>query len=162
MAAPRTLYMKRKVVNPLGIYLDKYTRIGGKLIFPIPPVARLQTDGSFIYRTRAAKTAVLLTSRCGTTLYSDVQKIEAVSSTEAEWASIAKGIEFALEKEESILAVENDNLSVIAGLLDKSRANQSYARHYKQIIDKLVRNTAWTGIRWIPRQENRADDLFLK
>jgi ribonuclease HI len=86
--------------------------------------------------------------------------VNAVSATEAEWASVAAGLEFALEHNETAVCIENDNQSVVEGLLKKERNRMEYARYYKNRIEFLTREANWVGVRWIPRKFNRADDLF--
>jgi len=140
--------------------LRDFIRIGGRHAYPLPCCALLQTDGS--YKTRKGAVAAILTTPDNRTVYRNTHPIVASNSTEAEWASIANGIRFALEKEQFLLAVENDNLSVIAALTGYGTLNHSYARYYKSQITKLTAQTLWTGVRWIPRELNRADDLFLR
>jgi ribonuclease HI len=85
----------------------------------------------------------------------------ASSSTEAEWASVFHGLEAALELEKENIGLENDCLAVVTGLtFPTNRLKQVYARHYRKKILDLTEQTLWTGVRWIPRKENRADDLF--
>lgn len=95
-------------------------------------------------------------------IYKNMFEIEkAASSTETEWASIAHGLQFALEKSEEAVAIENDNLGVVASLmLPRKPLKQDYARHYQNEIYTLTKQTSWTGIRWIPRGRNAADILF--
>ena len=83
------------------------------------------------------------------------------SPTETEWASIAGGLEFALQKGEICIGIENDNLGVVGALItDKRDFRNYYAYYYRDKILRMTRLTLWTGIRWIPREINRADDLF--
>lgn len=87
----------------------------------------------------------------------------ASSSTEAEWASVAHGLEAALDMDKENIALENDCLSVVASLaLPANAPRHIYARHYRKKILDLASQTLWTGIRWIPRKANRADDLFRR
>ncbi len=87
----------------------------------------------------------------------------ASSSTEAEWASVFQGLEAALELEKETIGLENDCLSVVAGLAYPTNPLRPvYARHYRKKILDLASETLWTGVRWIPRKANRADDLFRR
>jgi ribonuclease HI len=86
--------------------------------------------------------------------------VNVISATEAEWASVAAGIEFALEHNETSVCLENDNQSVVEGLLKKERNRMEYARYYKNQILNLTRHANWVGVRWIPRKFNTADALF--
>lgn len=85
------------------------------------------------------------------------------NSYETEWYSVYKGLLFALETNVTKLHIENDNLSVIQHLVGfSSKDCPSYVAHYKHSIRLLANETEYTGVRWIPRRFNRADDLFHK
>ena len=87
--------------------------------------------------------------------------VEASCSTEAEWASVAIGLSLALERGSDAIAVENDNLGVIRSLIfPNTKLRHEYARYYRDRILLSALETSWTGARWIPREQNRADDLF--
>jgi ribonuclease HI len=86
--------------------------------------------------------------------------VDAVSATEAEWASVAAGLEFALDFNETAIHIENDNQTVISGLLRADKPRMEYARYYKNRIMRLARYAEWVGVRWIPRKFNTADALF--
>jgi hypothetical protein len=140
--------------------IGNFFRIGGRARIPSAPFlyAHVQTDGSF---TRIqSKTAVLLKAADGLTTLQKVTPIAAISSTEAEWASVYHGIVYALENNESAIALENDDFGVISAIITKRDLRHDYAKHYRNKITMIVGNTAWTGIRWIPREANSADDLF--
>ena len=72
----------------------------------------------------------------------------------------------ALEFNHRHLGIENDNLEIIRSLIFhkefKNKRNQDYARYYFHDIMKSAAQTEWTGVRWIPRGLNRADDLSHK
>jgi len=86
---------------------------------------------------------------------------DAQDSTETEWASINHGLLFALENNERNIHIENDNLSVIRGLmLPNSVLKNEYAKYHRYIIMNTVAKTYWTAIRWIPRELNASDKLF--
>jgi hypothetical protein len=76
----------------------------------------------------------------------------------------------ALEFNHRHLGIENDNLGVIRSLIfhrdfdmeAKAKRQHEYVRYYFHDIMKSVAQTEWTGVRWIPRGLNRADDLFHK
>jgi hypothetical protein len=146
-----------------------FTRIGGRetiqsATFPgqgrpwSPFFSHVQTDGSFT--RKAAKTAVLLRKSDSATILQKLVPIFAESSTEAEWASVLHGVTFALEHNEQIIALENDDFGVISALITQRALKHEYAKHYRNKIQKLVGSTEWTGVRWIPREYNKADDLF--
>jgi hypothetical protein len=143
-----------------GAQLQPYFRIGGNITYMPPLIAKLQTDGSrTVSRSRVA---MILTTRDHMNIHKKVIDIpQTESSTEAEWASIAGGLEFAIQKGETSIGIENDNFGVVGALItDKQDFRNSYAYYYRDKILRMMRLTLWTGIRWIPREINRADDLF--
>lgn len=136
-----------------------YMRIGGIQLFPSPILSYLQTDGSFYHRSKKSRVAFILATPRGK--YEKVLDIQnASTSTETEWASIAYGLEYSLEKGERMLAIENDNLGVVSSLITRKKLRQDYAKHYRNEILTMAKQTEWTGIRWIPREQNHADKLF--
>jgi len=138
--------------------IGNFFRIGGR-VRPTPFLyAHVQTDGSFT-RTQS-KTAVILKTADSLTTLQKVTPIAAISSTEAEWASVYHGLVYALENNEPVVALENDDFGVISAIITKRDLRHDYAKHYRNKITMIVGNTAWTGIRWIPREANEADDLF--
>jgi ribonuclease HI len=150
----------RKAVGALRL---PYTRIGGNVAFPPPFLAHLQTDGSFKARPRLARTAYILLSADGRRTYRDVTPVDAASSTEAEWASVLTGLQFAVDgpPRQTAIGIENDCLSVIHGLVHQEVPLRIAAhRELRREILQLANQTTWTGIRWIPREANRADALF--
>ena len=144
--------------------LSPYTRLGGRLIFPPPFLAHVQTDGSYGGRSGSGRVAAILTTMDGATTYRFLAHQRVKNSHEAEWASIAAGLRLALENNETAIGLENDCLSVIAALCnhgsDAPNLRHEYAREWRTEILRMARHTAWTGVRWIPRAKNRADDLF--
>ena len=139
-------------------------RIGGKILFPqsyrhasLPVISYIQTDGSF--KPGEARIAGILRTPAKSIQY--MFPIKAKSSTETEWASVAFGLQIALEYNCDTVALENDNLGVIRSLLfPDSRLRHEYARIYRDRILTLSTKTEWTGVRWIPRDQNTADALF--
>jgi hypothetical protein len=149
-----------KQLVPRGVYLQPYHQIGGNLGYRPPLLARVQTDGS---RTLVkSQVAMILTSRDTMNTYKKVIDIPHTESpTETEWAAVSAGLEFAIQKGEFAIGIENDNLSIIGTLItEKQNLRQEYARYYRDRILRFTNLTLWTGIRWIPREINRADDLF--
>ncbi len=143
----------------------RYARIGGRLpVVPIHlqipvPIACVQTDGSF--SKKSARVAAILFRSDRSSTITDCINVDAANSTETEWASVCFGLELALENNETYVGLENDNMGVIHGLIYReSPLKHEYARHYRNEIQHLLRSTDWTGIRWIPREANHADDLF--
>ena len=142
--------------------LDLFTRIGGMNKFRAPLCAHLQTDGSFHHKTGLSRVAMRIQNPARTEIFQKMEVIPNVAdSTETEWASISRGLLFALENGERNLEVENDNLGVVSALIIKDKVmKQEYAKYYRYIILNTVNKTEWTGIRWIPRELNLADALF--
>jgi hypothetical protein len=89
--------------------------------------------------------------------------IDANSSTEAEWASVAIGLSLAVERGSESIVLENDNLGVIRSLIfPNTKLRQEYARYYRDRILLTAFETSWTGARCILCEENKADGLFGK
>ena len=131
--------------------------IGGKLRIPSKP-SLLQTDGS--YRKNLGRVAM--------TLYHESlrhnrveQMAKARDSYETEWFAVYRGLIFSLEKNATEIHIENDNVGVVQYLTEQKKKHP-YAEYYKDKICQLTKQTKYTGIRWIPRKFNRADDLFHK
>ncbi len=151
---------KRHIDKAMGAILMPYWRIGGHLTFPPPFVARVQTDGSFT-RAHGARMAALLRTADGKTTHGDMEKLKALNSTEAEWASVAFGLQMALKHDQRAIGIENDCLGVIHALMyPTTPLKHAYARHYRAAIVSATAGTHWVGVRWIPREMNGADALL--
>ena len=112
-----------------------YIRIGGRMLLPqsaFPPVLTyVQTDGSFKGTSPRARVAVIIQPQQQRYMF----PIDANSSTEAEWASVAAGLSLAIEAGCDAIALENDNLGVIRSLiLPTTRLRHEYARFYRDRI----------------------------
>jgi ribonuclease HI len=129
---------------------------------PRPPrVAAVQTDGSFSTQfVDMSRTAVLLR----TTDYVEYSLVDTYNdhwnSTESEWASVINGIRFALKKDQGSVELENDCLPVVKHLIFKRPPAKSYLADYYSAIFKEAKAMEYLGIRWIPRELNKADGLF--
>jgi len=142
---------------------DKFLRIGGRRVLPLPFPTIVQCDGSYSRQRGAAVAYLVYDSANQVVMSKRVDLPFASSSTEAEWASVFEGLEAALELEKENIGLENDCLSVVAGLAYPTNPLRPvYARHYRKKIIDLAAQTLWTGVRWIPRKANRADDLFRR
>jgi ribonuclease HI len=151
--------MTNALRKAVGIIRMPYVRIGGNIAFPPPFLAHLQTDGSF--RKARARTAFILLSTDRRWTHRDVLRSDATSSTEAEWASILAGLQAAVNAQQTAIGIENDCLTVIHALIQPETPLRIAAhRELRRDILTLANQTTWTGIRWIPREENRADALF--
>ena len=140
--------------------IRNFVRIGGKRIFPLPLISIVQTDGSFSRRGGAACAFLVRNQGGDQVLAKRLTLSDARTSTETEWASVYHGLSAAVELDQECIGLENDCLSVVAGLLGKAKMKQEYAQYYHYKIMKTAGYTGWTGIRWIPRELNRADALF--
>jgi hypothetical protein len=151
--------MNRSIHKAVGVHCSPFVRIGGHVTFPPPLLAIVQTDGS--YRFKEGSIAAILTMSHRLTSCSQTKKLFAAqSSTETEWAAIAHGLEMALNRGEEAIGIENDNLGVVGTLILNKDPKQKYAKYYKDIILTLTKHSVWTGIRWIPREMNKADGLL--
>ncbi len=144
----------------MGAILMPYSRIGGHLTFPPPLIARAQVDGSF-GRSGGSRIAAILTSDTGDAAFRSTRPIKALNSTETEWAAVALGLELALQHDQTAIGIENDCLGVIQALMfPDTPLKHAYARHWRATIQRLATETHWTGVRWIPREINKADGLL--
>ena len=143
---------------------DLFRRIGGRAMAAPRKSALLQTDGSFMPATRFSRVAMILRTERDSELFQAMHQIEkAKDSTETEWASVCQGLVFALEKNQWNIQIENDNLSVIRGLmLPFCELKDDYAKFYRNQILMTAVDSYWTAIRWIPREVNQANELFRR
>ena len=146
--------------------LSPFYRIGGastSLLTTGPSTLhRVQTVGSFDFRRKGGQAAAILYTPDQHPGPKIMMPIKAGSSTETEWASVALGLALAIQHKRAHVALETDNLGVIRSLIfyRDFRSRHNYAHHYFHEIMRLAAETEWTGVRWIPRALNRADDLF--
>ena len=142
--------------------MSPFIRVSGKVIYMPPIYATVQTDASYFSESHHTRVATILKPSILTRIQQRMRIIQnASSSTEAEWCAVVAGLEFALEHGEEAIALENDNLGVIHGLITPGMMfRHDYARHYKQKFMNLAEHTQWVGARWIPREINKADKLF--
>jgi ribonuclease HI len=137
-----------------------YIRIGGHMTFPPPLLSRVQTDGSFVRHSRQAGMGAVIQTAAHDATYYRKSFVMTKSSTEAEWAAIAFGLEEALKEGQTAIGLENDCLGIIQALMDPATPlRHAYAREYRHEIYHMANKTHWTGIRWIPREINNADGL---
>ena len=143
-----------------GIHKLDYIRVGGHFTFSPPIRSLVQTDGS--YKFSWGTCAAIVISADENTVWKKKWELGRIlNATEAEWASVYKGLKFALENRQECVGIENDNLGVVHGLITPGYVpRHKYAQHYKKLINDISQQMAWVGIRWIPREENRADRLL--
>lgn len=153
----------RKVAGTVvyGAQLGPYYRIGGNIAYQPPFLGIVQTDGSRS-PLRGSRVAMILTTRDRMNIHKQMLEIsETADSTETEWAAVSHGLEFALQKGETMIGIENDNLAVVGALITgPGKSQKEYVRYYSDRILRFSKLSLWTGIRWIPREINLADDLF--
>jgi len=125
-------------------------------IRPLRP-ALVQTDGSFRTDLNLSRTACILT--VNTVDYKRMASyFDHQSHVESEWCSILDGLQFAASKDQGSVDLENDNQAVVNCIL-LSRRPRKYVDYYWAIKDS-IETLDYVGLRWIPRELNRADELF--
>ena len=135
-------------------------RIGGTMTNPLPVMAHLQTDGSFLLKQKKGRCAALLEKTNQKTILKQKWDLNVSNSTQSEWMSIEHGILFAFENNEECLAIENDNLGVVSALSGCRWLSNEWEKHCYHRIQALAKQSVWTGIRWIPRELNKADQIL--
>lgn len=138
-----------------------FTRIGGTSILKPPVLARAQTDGSFHSAYKMSRTAVILHTPEKYMMIRSYLDGEHKNSTESEWASIYDGVVFSNTQGQGSLELENDNLDIVNSL-QEGKAMKGLQYDYLCEIMQIADNMEWLGIRWIPREQNKADQLFIK
>jgi len=137
-----------------------FTPISRSILRP-PMVALVQTDGSFSQQyVEISRTAVILRTRKHEEYTLTDTYFDHWNAAESEWASVLNGIKFALKKDEGSVELENDCLPVIKHLIHRRAPVKSYLADYYSNILKEAKTMEYLGIRWIPRELNKADDLF--
>ena len=131
-----------------------------RLIRP-PRAALVQTDGSFSKKyVKMSRTAVILTTHDKIDYKLVNTYTDHWNSMESEWCSVLNGIRYAQKKDQGSVELENDCLQVVKHLIHKRPPMKGYLAAYYTSILKEIKNMEYLGIRWIPRELNRADDLF--
>ena len=122
--------------------------------------ALIQTDGSYSYKTSISRTASILTVNNDEYKYIKTY-FDHMNSMESEWASLVDGLEYSQNKGIKSLVLENDCLPIISSIvLSKPPKNPLFLDYYIYFNSLTIRYT-WLGIRWIPREMNRADELLM-
>jgi hypothetical protein len=121
-------------------------------------VAHVQTDGS--YRTDVSRTATLLKTVQGEEFSLFKTYFEHKNCTHSEWCSVLDGILFSVKKDQGVVELENDCMGVVKALTQKRQPVDRLSAHFYGKIYREIRGLEHFGIRWIPREMNRADDLF--
>jgi ribonuclease HI len=119
-------------------------------------LAAIQTDGSF--RKNISRTAIILDTVQGEQFTLVNTYFTHANSYESEWCSVLNGLEFALKKKQTAVTLENDNQGVIKSLITQTPP-KVFWRYYDS-IHELLETFKWVSVRWIPREQNKADRLF--
>lgn len=120
-------------------------------------VAQVQTDGSF---TTISHTGVLLRTTKPEDFALRSTYFEHKNSVQSEWCSVLDGILFSKHKNQGSLELENDCLGVVEGLKRKKQPKDALCAYFYTSIYREIRELDHFGIRWIPREMNKADELF--
>ena len=123
-------------------------------------VAQVQTDGSF--RNGISCTGTLLRTTQGEDYTLLSTHFGHKDSQHSEWASVLDGILFSAKKDQGAIELENDCLGIIKGLSLRRPPADKLASHLYGKIFREVRRMDYVGVRWIPREMNRADELFRR
>ena len=121
-------------------------------------IAHVQTDGSFT--PQASRTATILKTVQGEEYSLFRTYFEHKNSQQSEWCSVLDGILYSVKKDQGHIELENDCLGVVRALTQKRQPLDRFAAHCYGKIYKEIRGLEHFGIRWIPREMNRADELF--
>lgn len=126
----------------------------------IHPLTRVQTDGTLYSKNKTGAVAALLyyQSRSAQGFTHPLEHLD--DSTEAQWASVYFGLEMAKRSNQSLIGIENDSLSVIRHIMCNDTGGTDYARYYNHKIKEVAEELQWCGVRWIPRELNRANTLL--
>ena len=122
-----------------------------------PTVAHVQTDGSF---SHVSRTATILKTIQGEEYSLFRTYFEHKNSQQSEWCSVLDGIIYSIKKDQGAVELENDCLGVIKALMQKRQPIDRFSAHCYGKIWREIRGLEHFGIRWIPREMNRADELF--
>jgi hypothetical protein len=121
-------------------------------------VAHVQTDGSFT--PQVSRTATLLKTVQGEEYSLFKTYFEHKNCGHSEWCSVLDGILFSVKKDQGSVELENDCLGVVRALAQKRQPVDRASAYFYGKIWREIRGLEHFGIRWIPREMNRADELF--
>lgn len=129
-------------------------------LLQIAEPVHIQTDGSFSPRNKnLSRTAVVLIKPDGKKFSLSNIYFDHINSYESEWRSVLDGIEYGLKKKSKSINLENDNLAVMNSLIRREKPSGLYDDYYYLIME-YINKLEYLGIRWIPRNMNKADKLF--
>jgi hypothetical protein len=134
------------------IHTHRFLRLTGRLRVP-PPLTLVQTSGAVRPSNGSASVAARIAG--------DVLHIwplyNVASPTEAEWASVYHGLLVAYANKATGVGLENSSHHVVMSLLVGPPHNpRPYVPYYTRKIIDVAETMDWCGLRWIPREENKA------
>jgi ribonuclease HI len=139
-----------------GLYATIYT----SSLIKSPHVTHIQTDGSYsLHNKPISRTAVILNHPSGKTYRLCKTYFDHANSHEAEWCSVLDGVTYSMKHNLRTIHLENDNLGVMNALINREKPKSPYLEYYHTILE-LTKELEFLGIRWIPRNLNKADRLF--
>ena len=65
-----------------------------------------------------------------------------------------------MKKGDGSMELENDCLGVVKALVRRQVPVDRQSAHFYSTISREIRGLDYFGIRWIPREMNKADELF--
>ena len=152
----------RKCVAKFLSNPPKFTVLTKPILHALPVMPRVQTDGSFgsMNHRKTSRTAVLYRDRKGQDTTQCITYFDHKDSMESEWCSILDGIRYAQKKGDGFIELENDCLGVVQCLTREYEPRAGRYIKYFSTIHRELRNFDYVGLRWIPREMNKADDIF--
>jgi len=139
------------------ISMPRYLRLAGRRAYAPPTWTLIQTSGVVQPSNGSASAAAFLTKIHAAPLVKVCPLYNLNSPTEAEWASVYHGLLFALAHKEPSVGLENSSHHVVLSLLVGPPHNpRPYVPYYTRKIVDIADTMDWCGIRWIPREENKA------
>ena len=140
------------IVNPPPFaVLSRYTFRPSHTVF-------IQTDGSF--KPQYSRTAVFINTHENKEFKLRKAYLDHNDSMESEWCSILDGIQYSIKHKHVCIELENDNQQVVQSLIERKSPNKQYLTKYYRMIYKEINGLEYFGIRWIPREFNKADLLL--
>ena len=131
---------------------NRFLRLAGRLRVP-PPLTLVQTSG--LVRPSNGSAAVAVRIAGDVVKFSPLYNV--ASPTEAEWASVYYGLLVAFSRKASVIGLENSSHPVVMSLLVGPRHNpRPYVPYYTRKIVDIADTMDWCGLRYVPKEQNRA------
>jgi ribonuclease HI len=137
-----------------------FLRLAGRLRVP-PTLTLVQTSG--VVRPSNGSAAVAARTTRGDLLVDESVSplYNKTSCTEAEWASVYYGLLLAHTNKETAVGLENNSHHVVMSLLiGPPQHPRPYVRYYMCKIMDTAERMDWCGLRWIPKEQNKAARLL--